>query len=157
MGLSPDGDDENIREDSKPKKKNKNAKQARKVNHDNRDQLKFLVQVITPPEKAYEKQLAKQQQQKKKNKRNKKSGGDSDTVTETLGEFQFDKSTNSGDKIEIENEVYLVQRSKCQYKYAGAQKFVMVRKILHVKPIQRAMQEDYLRRQWNAPPAPDLL
>ena len=147
-------DDE--KENKKPKKKSKNAKQARRVNHDNRDELPFLVQVITPPEKAYEKQLVKQQQ-KKNNKNKKKNGNDSDVVTETLGEFRFDKSTNSGDKIEIDDEVYLVQRSKCQYKYAGAQKFVMVRKILQVKPIQRAMQEDYLKRQWNHPPAPDVL
>ena len=76
-------------------------------------------------------------------------------VGETLGEFAFEKNTGAGDKIEIDRQIYLVQRATCQYRYAGAQKFVMVRKMLQVKPIQRAMQEDYLVRQWNAAPAPE--
>jgi hypothetical protein len=148
MGLTGE---ENERTGSKAKKKKKKRR-----HHDNRDRLPFLVQVIAPPEKAYEKKLSQQSTDKKNNKSKGRSSSDSDVVTETLGEFQFDKTTNCGDKIEIDNELYVVRKSKCQYKYAGAKKFVMVRKILQVKPVQRAMQEDYLTRQWNASPKSDL-
>ena len=75
--------------------------------------------------------------------------------TNTGFELMVPLFCDTGDKIEIDNQIYLVQRATCQYRYAGAQKFVMVRKILQVKPIQRAMQEDYLLRQWNASPAPE--
>jgi len=163
--------------EDKNKNNNKNNKNIRRP-HDNRDQLPFLVQVLTPPEKPYEYQVLQQhlssismstntsdsagsgsnkRKGKKGNTKNSSSSDDDEVIGETLGEFRFEKNTNTGDKIEIDNQVYVVQRSKCQYKYAGAiKKFVMVRKILQVKPIQRAMQEDYIMRQWNAPPVPDI-
>ncbi|CAB9530295.1 expressed unknown protein [Seminavis robusta] len=137
--------------------KNKNKKGGiKRPAHDNRDQLPFLVQVMTPPEEPYE-QLAQQQQSKIKKKKKKKGNKlvQTDVVGETLGEFPFEKNTGSGDRIMIDDEVYVVQKAKCQYRYAGGQKFVMVRKILQVKPMARSMQEDYIMRQWNAPSAPE--
>ena len=134
----------------KPKGKQKSIKKP----HDNRDNLPFLVQVLTPPREPYK--VAKKKTKKKgKRKRNRGDDDDDDgsVVGETLGEFKFEKNTSSGDKIEIDNQVYLVTRAKCQYRYAGAQKFEMVRKILLVKPVQRAMQEEYILRQFNAPSA----
>lgn len=136
-------------------KSNKKDKGRIQRPHDNRDQLPFLVQVITPPKEPYKKK--KKHKKKGKKKSNNDDHEEEIIIGETLGEYKFDKSTNCGDKIEIDNEIYIVQRSKCQYKYAGAQKFVMVRKVLHVKPVERAMQEDYILRQWNAGDAPDVL
>jgi hypothetical protein len=148
MGISPEADN---------KKKGKSSKQSIKRPHDNRDKLPFLVQVMTPGVEPYQQQAVQQTLQKNSKKKTKKGipsvSVEAEAVGETLGEFAFEKNTSSGDKIEIDNEVYVVQKAKCQYRYAGGQKFVMVRKILQVKPIQRAMQEDYILRQWNAPPA----
>ena len=164
MGLSDNNDDDdNENGDSdgqkkSPKKKGKNPKYANaKRPHDNRDSLPFLVQVMTPPEEPYESaKLTKKQRKMAGNNNSKSSSSDNlGIVGETLGEFAFEKHTSAGDKIVIDDQVYLVQRAKCQYKYAGAQKFVMVRKILQVKPMQRAMQEEYIMRQWNAAPAPE--
>ena len=45
-----------------------------------------------------------------------------------------------------------VTRHKCQYKYAGGSKFVMVSKILQVKEVGRLMTEEYLKRQWKKSP-----
>ena len=64
-----------------------------------------------------------------------------------LGEFQLDKSTTSGDIICISDRTYKVEKARCQYKYAGGQRFVMVRKILEVKEITRAIQEAQLEKQ----------
>lgn len=142
--------------DESSKKKPKGKQKAIKKPHDNRDNLPFLVQVLTPPTEPYE----TIQKKKKKSKKQRRRGDyddpendDGSVVGETLGEFKFEKNTGSGDKIEIDEQVYLVTRAKCQYRYAGAQKFEMVRKILQVKPVQRAMQEDYILRQFNAPSA----
>jgi hypothetical protein len=66
-----------------------------------------------------------------------------------LGEFVLDKYTTTGDIVEIGNVQYKVVRHKCQYKYAGGKRFVMVRKILQVKEIGRLQQEEYLKRQWQ--------
>ena len=159
MGLHDDIDIEEQQQKSS-KKKGKNQKNnITKRPHDNRDSLPFLVQVMTPPEEPYEHILKKTKKKPKRKKGGKPDYNDDEddlgVVGETLGEFAFEKNTGSGDKIEIDNQIYLVQRATCQYRYAGAQKFVMVRKILKVKPIQRAMQEDYLLRQWNASPAPE--
>lgn len=149
-------------DNDKPKPNKKAPKGKQKVikkPHDNRDNLPFLVQVLTPPKQPYEQQLLQKKKKKKKSKKKRKQGGgddyveDTDVVGETLGEFKFEKNTGAGDKIEIDNQIYLVTKAKCQYRYAGAQKFVMVRKILQVKPVQRAMQEEYLLRQFNAPSA----
>lgn len=138
------------------KRKGKNQKYGNaKRPHDNRDSLPFLVQVMTPPEEPYEQGIKKTKKQKRKGSKGDSKDDNLGIVGETLGEFAFEKNTGAGDKIEIDHQIYLVQRATCQYRYAGAQKFVMVRKILQVKPMQRAMQEDYLLRQWNAAPAPE--
>eukprot|EP00594_Rhizosolenia_setigera_P016383 CAMPEP_0178961860 /NCGR_PEP_ID=MMETSP0789-20121207/13986_1 /TAXON_ID=3005 /ORGANISM="Rhizosolenia setigera, Strain CCMP 1694" /LENGTH=289 /DNA_ID=CAMNT_0020645831 /DNA_START=39 /DNA_END=908 /DNA_ORIENTATION=+ len=96
----------------------------------------------------------KQQQAKKKNrasginikaslfKRN--EDGTNDKI---LGEFELDKSTNCGDLLEVGDREYEVMKARCQYKYAGGQKFVMVRKILEVKEVTRIATENYLARQ----------
>mmetsp|Transcript_25715 Transcript_25715/g.54930 ORF Transcript_25715/g.54930 Transcript_25715/m.54930 type:complete len:318 (-) Transcript_25715:119-1072(-) len=79
-----------------------------------------------------------------------KSGSSSSTSTTTvLGEFELDKSTTSGDIIVVGTNEYLVEKARCQYKYAGGQRFVMVRKILEVKEIHRAKTEDVLLRRYN--------
>lgn len=44
---------------------------------------------------------------------------------------------------------YKVVRHKCQYKYVGGKRFVMVRKILQVKEIGRLQTEEYLKRQFH--------
>lgn len=75
---------------------------------------------------------------------NKKNSKDGSTI---LGEFPLDKSTTSGDIICIADRTYKVETARCQYKYAGGQRFVMVRKILEVKEITRSIQEAQLEKQ----------
>ena len=74
---------------------------------------------------------------------------DSAALNQMIGEFHLDKSTTCGDIIEIGPLSYQVQKARCQYKYAGGQRFVMVRKILEVKEITRISQEDQLKRQFK--------
>jgi hypothetical protein len=81
---------------------------------------------------------------------NKKDGRDTSTV---LGEFQLDKSTTSGDIIVVGNKEYQVQTARCQYKYAGGQRFVMIRKILEVKEVTRVYKEEALFRQYESSPS----
>jgi hypothetical protein len=83
--------------------------------------------------------------QKRSNKDN-----NNDKMSETvIGEYQLDKSTTSGDVIVIGEKEYQVQQARCQYKYAGGQRFVMVRKILEVKEINRVQTEEALMRQYK--------
>lgn len=150
--------------ESKKKAKGKQPKGIKRP-HDNRDDLPFLVQVMTPPDDSdlYNQQVMEQKKKKRKKltRKQRRQGifhededeDDGEIVGETLGEYRFEKNTGSGDKIEIDEQVYVVTKARCQYRYAGAQKFEMVRKILQVKPVQRAMQEDYIMRQFNAPSA----
>eukprot|EP00554_Chaetoceros_debilis_P010287 CAMPEP_0194107730 /NCGR_PEP_ID=MMETSP0150-20130528/7539_1 /TAXON_ID=122233 /ORGANISM="Chaetoceros debilis, Strain MM31A-1" /LENGTH=140 /DNA_ID=CAMNT_0038796215 /DNA_START=33 /DNA_END=451 /DNA_ORIENTATION=+ len=64
------------------------------------------------------------------------------TMHKVVGEFALDKSTNCGDVIEVgDGTEYIVQKSRCQYKYAGGKRFIMVRKILEVKEVKRLMVE----------------
>jgi hypothetical protein len=74
------------------------------------------------------------------------AGKMSETV---IGEYQLDKSTTSGDVIVIGEKEYQVQQARCQYKYAGGQRFVMVRKILEVKEVNRVQNEEALLRQYK--------
>jgi len=69
------------------------------------------------------------------------------SLNRILGEFTLDKSTNCGDVIEVGEVLYEVQKARCQYKYAGGKRFVMVRKILEVKDVTRVAQERYLMEQ----------
>ena len=67
-----------------------------------------------------------------------------------LGSYQLDKTTNCGDLIEItvgnECREFEVMKARCQYKYAGGRKFVMVRKILEVKERTRKIVEEHLAK-----------
>ena len=66
-----------------------------------------------------------------------------------LGEFKLDKSTTSGDVIVIGDKEFQVQTARCQYRYAGGQRFVMVRKILEVKEVTRVAKEESLMRNYK--------
>jgi hypothetical protein len=69
------------------------------------------------------------------------------TLQKVLGEFALEKSTNCGDIIEVvDGTQYQVQRARCQYKYAGGQKFVMTRKILEVKELKRVFVENEMKK-----------
>lgn len=94
------------------------------------------------------------------------STDDNPNAATLLGEFALDQSTTSGDIICLETtadseeaeaatslprpKYYKVEKARCQYKYAGGKKFVMVRKILEVKEITRALQEAQLEEQFQA-------
>jgi hypothetical protein len=85
------------------------------------------------------------------------SPGDDDAST-FLGEYQLDKGTTSGDVIVLggdgdDRTEYVVQTARCQYKYAGGQRFVMVRKILEVKEVTRVRREEALMRQYRSSPS----
>lgn len=82
---------------------------------------------------------------KKKNNGN----DDSKSMMTVLGEFELDKSTTSGDVIVLGEKEYRVETARCQYKYAGGKRFVMVRKILEVKELTRVENEEVLMRQFN--------
>lgn len=71
------------------------------------------------------------------------------SFAKVLGKFKLDKSTTSGDLLEIGDRNFEVTRARCQYKYAGGSKFVMVRKILEVKEVSRLAQEASILRQFN--------
>jgi len=66
-----------------------------------------------------------------------------------LGKFQLDKSTNCGDVLEIGDQSFRVLRARCQYKYAGGKQFVITKKILEVKEINRIEQEESVMRQFE--------
>jgi len=149
------------------KRKRKKGSKYRPI--DNRDSLPFVIKDCSPDpytkpsiikEKA--KQNTKRHNNKldKVNKRNKKRieegiaasvyqrNGDG-SMDKVLGEFHLDKSTNCGDKLEVGDKEYQVLRAKCQYKYAGGQRFIMVRKILEVKDITRIENEKQLKQQFE--------
>lgn len=71
-------------------------------------------------------------------------------LQQIIGEFTLDKSTNNGDIIQVGDgdnmKEYQVQTSRCQYKYAGGKRFVMVRKILEVKEMKRVLVEQEIRQ-----------
>jgi hypothetical protein len=163
-------------QDPQVKRKRKNGKEGYKP-LDNRDHLPFSVRKITPdPYTHAEIKKAQQKNVGGKRKRtdldhhltpapktksggscssrlitsNKKDGIDTSTV---LGEFQLDKSTTSGDIVLIGDREYQVQKARCQYKYAGGQRFVMVRKILEVKEVTRVYEEEALIRQFKSSPS----
>mmetsp|Transcript_21332 Transcript_21332/g.61489 ORF Transcript_21332/g.61489 Transcript_21332/m.61489 type:complete len:219 (-) Transcript_21332:66-722(-) len=139
-----------------PKVKRKKGKGKGYEPMDNRDHLPFAVKKITPD--PYTPPHVKRQRQAKAPKRKapdlelvgsrlKLKQDDTSTV---LGEFQLDKSTTSGDIIELGNRQYKVETARCQYKYAGGKRFVMMRKILEVKEITRVQVERQLQRSLEA-------
>jgi hypothetical protein len=72
---------------------------------------------------------------------------DHGSLQKILGQFSLDKNTNCGDLLEVGDKEYEVMKARCQYKYAGGKRFVMVRKILEVKEVVRKAEEEYLLRQ----------
>lgn len=152
------------------KRKKKNKSKYRPI--DNRDSLPFLVKDCSPdpytkPDiiKQEAKQNTKNHKEKlskpKKKKGNRIEEGiassmfqrnDDGSLDKVLGEFQLDKSTNCGDKLEVGDKQYQVLRAKCQYKYAGGKRFIMVRKILEVKDITRLEDEKKLKNQFDQSP-----
>lgn len=144
------------------RKKNKGGSQSYRV-LDNRDSLPFQIEHAIPDPYTHPEVKRKQA-----NKVRKKAGSienglasslyatssndkddDEESNKTLLGEFVLDKYTTTGDILEIGDVQYKVVRHKCQYKYAGGKRFVMVRKILQVKEIGRLQQEEYLKRQWQ--------
>eukprot|EP00980_Cylindrotheca_fusiformis_P013280 scaffold3375_cov153-Cylindrotheca_fusiformis.AAC.5 len=144
-------------QDPKVKRRRKNG---RYKPMDNRDNLPFAVKKITPDPYTHP-QIKKD---KRKAAKTKKSDLDrsltssrlfteSDKGTSTLlGEFKLDKGTTSGDVIIIGDKEFQVQTARCQYKYAGGKRFVMVRKILEVKEVTRVAKEEFLLEQYKKSP-----
>uniref|UniRef100_A0A7S2A706 Uncharacterized protein n=1 Tax=Trieres chinensis TaxID=1514140 RepID=A0A7S2A706_TRICV len=160
--------------DPKVKRKKKNGRYRPM---DNRDSLPFVVQVSTPDPYISNEEMKKearkntkkaQKQNEGDGKKMKKSNVRTNLVGNTrrdgiassiysrksdgslhrvLGEFSLDKNTNCGDLIEVGEREFEVQKARCQYKYAGGKRFVMVRKILEVKEVTRIAEENYLARQ----------
>ena len=169
-----DDDTEDQQEDPQVQRKKKKGKGGGGYKPlDNRDQLPFRVQQVTP-DPYIRSEIKKQQRQERQAKTNTKTNtkakakakrepdlltvsarlklagtNDSDSSTTVLGEFPLDKSTTSGDIISGlgDGRTYKVVKARCQYKYVGGQRFVMVRKILEVKELTRAIQEAQLEAQ----------
>ena len=88
---------------------------------------------------------------KKKNNKNDSGNNNNKKIDPTthLGDFVLDKLTTTGDLLEINDKQYQVVQHRCQYKYAGGKRFVMVRKILQVKEVGRIQTEEYLKAQFG--------
>jgi len=121
-------------EDPTVKRRNKKGKGYQPL--DNRDHLPFAVKQITPDpythpdiKKGNQVRLPRTMKSDLEMIGARLSLRDEGDDTSTfLGEFQLDKSTTSGDIIELSNgRQYKVETARCQYKYAGGQRFVMVR------------------------------
>lgn len=143
------------------KKKGKKRLKEYKV-LDNRDILPFRVTLDTPDPYTHPELKRKNAVKTRKHSNaveehlikstlyigNRKSGSGANDNT-LLGEYQLEKDTTTGDILLIGNSEYKVVRHRCQYKYAGAQRFVMVRKILEVKEVGRLLSEAALKKQWK--------
>lgn len=155
------------------KRKKKSGSRYRTI--DNRDSLPFVVKDCSPDPYTKPDMIKKEAKKntklhKESNNNNKKQNNkirknlvgleagiassiyrkkEDGTLDRVLGEFQLDKSTNCGDLLEIGDKEYQVLRAKCQYKYAGGKRFVMVRKILEVKDVTRLAEESFLKRQFG--------
>lgn len=160
--------------DPRVKRKKKNGRYR---TMDNRDSLPFVVQVSTPDPYTSNDEMKKEARKNTKKaakKRGNGSGkarknlvgmdvpGSKDGISSSiysrasdgslhrvLGEFTLDKNTNCGDLIEVGDREFEVQKARCQYKYAGGKRFVMVRKILEVKEVTRIAEENFLKRQFD--------
>lgn len=160
----PDEDDEeklvtremfqrDLLEDPKVKRKRKNGSYKPL---DNRDHLPFAVKKLTPDPYTHP-EIKKDKRKTAKTKKtdldrlaNSRLFQENDEGSTTLlGEFKLDKSTTSGDVIVIGDKEFQVQTARCQYRYAGGQRFVMVRKILEVKEVTRVAKEESLMRNYK--------
>ena len=153
-------------------RKGKKGRSNNKPQSDHRDQLPFILQLTTPdPYTRPEIQKAKAKQATKADR--KKSGDNNNINTnnfiaasifvtpsqnpntnnnmyQIMGEFQLDKQTTNGDIVQVGGQRFLVQKARCQYKYVGGQTFAMVRKILEVKELSRALLEEDMAKQFQA-------
>ena len=146
-------------QDLSVKRKKRNGSAYRTV--DNRDNLPFIIKTLTPNPYRNINSPSEEKRKSQRNTRTKKGNNinsiaasvfaqNSDGTTgSVIGEFALDKSTTSGDIISIGDINYQVQVARCQYKYAGGKRFVMVRKILEVKEITRAGAELFLQHQFS--------
>lgn len=140
-------------EDPKVKRKRKNGSYKPL---DNRDHLPFAVKKLTPDPYTHP-EIKKDKRKTAKTKKtdldrlaNSRLFQENDEGSTTLlGEFKLDKSTTSGDVIVIGDQEFQVQTARCQYRYAGGQRFVMVRKILEVKEVTRVAKEESLMRNYK--------
>ena len=139
-----------------PVVKRKKGKRTEYKVLDNRDSLPFRVENQVPD--PYTRKEVKKKRQNKVRKQPSAieeglksslymNDSDKDDGRTMLGEYFLDKHTTTGDLLEIGDVQYKVIRHKCQYKYAGGKRFVMVRKILQVKEVGRLQAEEYLKRQ----------
>jgi len=156
--------------DAKVKRKKKNGFKT----IDNRDDLPFIVKVSSPGPHTEKDARVDKDNRNQLNKRKRKSSAkrivhdslDVDSVDsissslfkvqkdgsllKVLGEFSLDKSTTSGDIIQVvDGTEYQVQKSRCLYKYAGGKKFSLFRKILEVKEVKRIQAEEDLTRMFK--------
>lgn len=143
------------------KKGKKGGKEKEYRVMDNRDNLPFSVQLQTPdpyvhPEvkrkraqKAKKKRHAVEEQISSRLYTDSGTGNGEDNTKTLLGDFSLDKHTTTGDVLLVGGHEYKVMRHRCQYKYAGGQRFVMVRKILEVKEVGRLFTENVLKKQFS--------
>jgi hypothetical protein len=138
-------------------------KKGRKTDYkvlDNRDSLPFRVEHTVPDPYTHPDVKRKKANKVKRQLNSVEEGlksslflnsgdGSNDDGRTSLGEYNLDKHTTTGDLLEIGDIQYKVVRHKCQYKYAGGKRFVMVRKVLQVKEVGRLQTEEYLKRQWS--------
>ena len=143
-----------------------------------RDSLPFLIQMPASPYQTKLEKAQHIQKLKKKLSENKhtktstflnsklylqnNTSNNSAMTMMPLGEFRLDKSTTTGDILQLQDDddnaedgttttttrLYKVIQHRCQYQYRGG-KFRMVRKILHVKEVSRIQQEEYIQRQYD--------
>jgi hypothetical protein len=157
---------QDLMQDPQVKRKRRSSKNGQGyMPLDNRDQLPFNVRIMTPDPYTHPEtkiQEAKKNQIKNKSKKTTKREDASSSlesmVYETskkndtstlLGCFKLDKSTTSGDIIVVGDKEFQVQAERCQYKYAGGRRFVMVRKILEVKEVTRVKKEELLMQTYK--------
>jgi len=138
------------------KKKSKNKQQYKVM--DNRDNLPFAVQLQTPDPYTHPDIKKKRAAPKQKRRADAVEeqiasrlflGNNDDNTKTLLGEFSLDKHTTTGDVLLVGGHEYKVVRHRCQYKYAGGKRFVMVRKILEVKEVGRLRTETMLQKQFS--------
>jgi hypothetical protein len=144
---------------------------------DNRDVLPYVLELATPDPYTHPSVKKKNANKLKKRKdtveeriasslystdgsSSTKMGEPSQEKT-LLGEYALDKHTTTGDLIRIGEAEYRVVQHRCLYKCVS-RRFVMVKKILHVKEIGRIRTEEYLLRQLRnsegfTPPLPEEL
>lgn len=151
------------------KKKSKKTKHSKPYKVlDNRDLLPFSVNLQTPDPYKHPDLKRKEAKKHKRPKdtiedhvssrlyRSESNQKDTDNSKTLLGDFSLDKHTTTGDRLIIDNIEYKVLRHRCQYKYAGGQQFVMIRKILEVKEVERLSVERNLKRVFQSDPPTDL-